>query len=120
MKVKTIEKIVMSVYNWITELEYIVSVKSVSVNDGAEGYMTSVNAPTSTGMMKYISTNWAYSEDIIVRICDNEIDICRTLHEESKCIGYKHMFTTMIDKKTVSDVTAEFMFAMHETLKNCR
>lgn len=121
MKANTIEKIVMSVYDWVTELEYIESVDRVSVNDNCDSnYIHSLSAPVTTGLMKYVQTDYQYNEDIIIRICSNEIDICRTIHNLSECLGYKHMFTIRIDNKRVSDITAELMFAILETLKDCR
>lgn len=120
MKTTTITKIIKSVYDWITELEYISEVSNVSTNDEHDGYyMHSVSAPPSTGVMYYMTTDWAYSEDIIIRVCSNEIDIVRTVHDGTICLGYKHELTVRIDKKPVCEITAELMFALTETLKHC-
>lgn len=120
MKTTTITKIIKSVYDWITGLEYISEVSKVSTNDDGDGYyMHSVYAPASTGVMYYITTDWAYSEDIIIRVCSNEIDIVRTVHDGTICLGYKHELTVRIDKKPVCEITAELMFALTDTLKHC-
>lgn len=116
MTMKNLISILNAVAEWTYPLEDIHEFKTLSVED-VDDYNTIKKIENGF----YLSLDFPYHEDIVVKIDNDGYNIFITNHiEHNVCTGYLYKFFVSIKDKTIPQITAEFMFAINECLDMCR
>lgn len=116
MTMKNLVSILKAVTEWIYPLEDVHEFKTLSVED-VDDYDTIKKIENGF----YLSLDFPYGEDIVVKIDNDGYNIFITNHiEHNVCTGYLYKFFVAIKGKTIPQVTAELMFAINECAEMCR
>ena len=121
MTMKNLVSILKAVTEWIYPVEDVHEFNTLSVEDMDVYDMNDYDTIKKIENGFYLSLDFPYSEDIVVKIDNDGYNVFITNHiEHNVCTGYLYKFFVSIKGKTIPQVTAELMYAINECTEMCR
>lgn len=121
MTMKNLVSILKAVTEWVHPVEDTTFASLISVEDMDVYDMNDYDTIKKIENCFYLSLDFPYGEDIVVKIVDDGYIVFITNHiEHNVCTGYLYKFFVSIKGKTIPQVTAELMYAINECTEMCR
>lgn len=112
MTMTTLRKMVKAITDWKCDVNEVKELSRISIDDSIFEY--------GNGLVKtvldcfYLVTD--YSEDIIIAMGNNQINIFATVHENNYCKGYAYISCVDIKNKTQFDIMGELAYRLENAL----
>ena len=112
MTIATLKKMVKAITDWKVDINDVKELSRISIDDTIFEY--------GNGLVKtvldcfYLVTD--YSEDIIIAMGNNQINIYATIHNSNYCQGYDYISCVDIKNKTQFDIMGELAYRLENAL----
>ena len=112
MTITTLKKMVKAITDWKVDITDVIEFSRISIDDEIFEYG---NALVKTVLdCFYLVTD--YSENIVIAMGNNQINIFATVHDNNYCKGYDYISCVDIKNKTQFDIMGELVYRLENAL----